>query len=119
MLLGGCRVYLMPTPEALRDPNLNLFEINPEPLSTNTIRTLYATTRAPSKTGANRYAGRKSDELRVGVARVRVGEPDLRLADLLHQSTTGERIDRFPLELVETKVLGSVSLSKPLQLRPS
>ena len=51
LLFGGCQsqLMLMPTPEVLKDDRFNLFEANPDPMTSNEIATLYVTTRVPDE----------------------------------------------------------------------
>ena len=50
--LTGCQTPLLlaPTPEVLKDEQFNLFDANPEPLTTNELATLYVTTRTAGRT---------------------------------------------------------------------
>jgi esterase/lipase superfamily enzyme len=111
LLCAGCqsKLPLMPTPEVLKDPRFNVFEANPEPLTTNTIPTLFATTRIPGDPNSSTpFKGAEDDYLHFGVAQVRVGDKDLNLFELINQSTTGERQEKFVWSLEEAPIVASV-----------
>ena len=93
LLFGGCQsqLMLMPTPEVLKDERFNVFEANPDPLTSNEIATLYVTTRVPDERRRDFFRGSADKELHFGYAELRIGEEDQNLVDLLVQSTTGER----------------------------
>ena len=101
IFLAACQpqVFLMPTPEALRDPDFNLFEASPEPLATNTLNTLYATTREPADRGASHFTARKGDQLHIGYANVMVGDEGTELSSLIAQSTTEDRGQKFAIRV--------------------
>jgi esterase/lipase superfamily enzyme len=121
LLVGGCQsqLTLMPTPEVLKDPRFNVFEANPEPMTTNTITTLYATTRVPAASGSGTpFTGKEDDQLHLGYARVRIGERDLHLRELIEQSTTGERQDKFAWSLIDAPIVGSAPRPTEHELFP-
>lgn len=115
LLLSACQsqVPLMSTPEALRNPDLNLFELNPAPLATNVISTLYATTRTPSEGGPAQFTARKDSEIHFGIANMMVGGDDVKLSDVIEQSTTTDRTEKFLLSIVDAPIFGSVPLAEP------
>lgn len=115
LLLSACQsqIPLMDTPKALRNPDLNLFEINPEPLATNVISTLYATTRVPSTGGSAQFTARKDSEIHFGIANMMVGGEDVKFSQLIEQSTTTDRTDKFVLSIIDAPILGSVPLANP------
>ena len=43
---------------------------------------------------------------------VRIGEEDLSLAELIEQSTTGERKDKFAWELLEAPIIGTTPVQE-------
>jgi len=111
VLLAACQsqLVLMPTPEVLKDERFNLFTANPEPMTSNTIATLFATTRVPAAEGNSAaFTGKKDSQLHFGYARVRIGEEDLNVFELIDQSTTGERREKYTWSLLEAPILGSV-----------
>lgn len=108
-LLGGCQsqLMLMPTPEVLKDDRFNLFEANPDPLTSNEIATLYATTRVPDERRSDFFKGQADDELHFGYAELRIGEENLSLFELIDQSTTGERKEKYGWKLLQAPILSS------------
>ncbi len=117
VMLGGCQpqVFLMPTPEALREPEFNLFAINPAPLTSNEIVSLYATTRIPSPDATQPFSSGVDDKLRVGSVAIMVGKDGTPLSTLIAQSTTEERTDKFLMSLLDAPVFASL----PSTGRPS
>ena len=113
ILLGACQTQLalMPTPEVLKDPRFNVFESNPEPLTSNLIATLYATTRIPAADASTPFfKGEKDDRLHLGYAVARIGEENLNLFELIDQSTTGERAEKFTWSVLEAPIVGSTPI---------
>ncbi len=110
ILLGGCHspLMLMPTPEVLKDDRFNLFEANPHPLSSNELATLYVTTRAPDARRHDFFKGTADKRLHFGYAELRIGEENLNLFELIDQSTTGERKEKFSWDLLDAPVLSSI-----------
>ncbi|MGE0625544.1 MAG: alpha/beta hydrolase [Pseudomonadales bacterium] len=110
LILGACQsqLLLMPTPEVLRDERFNVFEMNPQPLTSNELHVLYATTREPAS-GDAFFSGRPDDELHLGYADVRVGDRNLNLFELIEQSTTAEREEIFAWDVLDAHTLSSVS----------
>lgn len=112
ILVSGCQpqVFLMPTPEALRHPDFNLFEANPNPIETNSIKTLYATTREPADSGTNHFTSRKDVQIHLGYANVMIGTEDIEFSSLIAQSTTADRWQKFAISLSDAPILGSTQL---------
>lgn len=108
-LLGGCQsqLMLMPTPEVLKDERFNLFEANPDPLTSNEIATLYATTRVPDPHRSDFFKGKPDERLHFGYAELRIGEEGLNLFELINQSTTGERKETYGWNLLDAPILSS------------
>lgn len=116
ILVAGCQsqLMLMPTPEVLKDERFNLFEANPDPLTSNEIATLYVTTRVPDERRADFFKGQPDERLHLGVAKLRIGEENLNLFELIRQSTTGERKEKFGWALLSAPILSSTErLSQP------
>lgn len=109
LVLAGCQsqVMLMPTPEVLKDDRFNLFAANPEPLTSNEIRTLYVTTRVPKEKGSNFFSAGVDERLHFGYADLRIGKENLNLFELIDQSTTGERKAKFGWELLNAPILSA------------
>jgi len=77
ILLSGCQqtLMLMPTPEVMRTGEVDVFEKTPEWERTLEIPVVYATNRLPDKKINERgYTRKFDDRLRLGVARIRVGD---------------------------------------------
>ncbi len=111
LLSAGCQsqLMLMPTPEVLKDERFNLFEINPEPLTSNEITTLYVTTRVQKEGHSEVFTGREDDSIHFGYAELRIGEENLNVFELINQSTTGERKEKFGWSLLQAPVLSSTA----------
>lgn len=109
VLLAGCQsqLMLMPTPEVLKDERLNLFDINPEPMTSNEISTLYVTTRVPQPGSSKFFKGTPDDQLHFGYADLRIGEENLNVFELIDQSTTGERREKFAWSMLDAPILSS------------
>lgn len=121
VMLGACqsKIMLAPTPEVLKDERFNLFAINPEPLTDNTIATLYATTRVPAREGSSAlFTGAKDNSLHFGYTRLRIGEENLNIFELIDQSTTGERKEKFAWNLLDAPILGSTPRPAHAQTLP-
>ena len=97
-LLGGCSspaVRLMPTPTLLTGAAPGLFESEQDADRDPTIEILYATNRVPAgPPGAPDYTRQRGDQLRFGVATLRVGDGTKTWESLQRMSTSvveGER----------------------------
>lgn len=75
--LTACQktLVLMPTPEVMGSSEVDVFEFTPEWERTLEIPVIYATNRLPAK-DINKKGYRKNfdDRLRMGIARIRVGD---------------------------------------------
>ena len=102
-LLGACQsaLYLMPTPEAFRTGEIDIFEETPDWERDLTIPVVYATNRLPSNDLNKKGYSKKFDEsLRLGIASVFVGDdPAAQWEDLYAISTIEERPEEVPLRL--------------------
>ena len=96
-LLGGCSstVRLMPTPTLFTGGDPGLFNAGAEADRDTTIEVLYATNRMPVGVGdARHYTRVRSDQMRLGVATLRVGDGTKSWESLQAMSTSdveGER----------------------------
>lgn len=92
-LLGACSpsaVRLMPTPTVLTSGGPALFVAGPDAGRDATIEILYATNRLPSgPPDAPAYTRRRGDQLRFGVATLRVGD-GTKTWEALHELSTRE-----------------------------
>src|SRR5215471_8418975 len=92
MLTGGCRSdepewTMFPAPIIMQDPRLDFARFVAPQNRTTDVDVLYATTRAPAPAGAvERYLRRPGDQVRLGLARVKLGEPGWSFADLVESS---------------------------------
>lgn len=121
LALAGCKtsLTLQPTPEILKDERFDLFEANPDPLQSNRIETLYATTRVPGN-DAEHYGGGHDGRMHLGYGISRVGDEDAALAEIVEQSTTAERTREFSWTLLEAPRLASVpDADEPASATPS
>lgn len=107
--LAACQsqLLLMPTPAVLKDERFNVFEMNPDPLQSNELTVLYATTRVPDE-GRSFFSGSPDTRLHLGYADTRVGESTLNLFELIDQSTTGDREQTFAWHVLGVQTLSSV-----------
>lgn len=109
---------LMPTPEVLKDEQFNLFEMNPEPMTSNAVDVLFATTREADDDGRTFFTGRPGKRLRLGYAEVRIGEENLNLFELIRQSTTAERTEKFAWHLLDSHTLSTIDRPSTLDATP-
>ena len=76
--LGGCATpqpHLMATPTIYKDERLDFITRLPPHLRATELPVFYATTRAPVKPGdSGHYSDNPGDQLRLGIAEVRLGE---------------------------------------------
>ena len=102
-LLVACQppVMLMPTPEALQTGEIDAFELTPPEERSLDIPVIYATNRLPAKDlSHDGYTKKFDDYLRLGVAKVRVGDdPNATWDDLHAISMSAEREGNIPLRL--------------------
>ncbi|NJD32867.1 MAG: alpha/beta hydrolase [Gammaproteobacteria bacterium] len=90
-LLGGCSstVRLMPTPTLFTNGDPALFQAGAESPADTTIEVLYATNRMPTgPQNARHYTRIRSNQLRVGVATLQVGDGTLSWEALQAMSTS-------------------------------
>lgn len=76
-LFAGCAPvlpHLAPTPAIIKDPRLDFATQLPPALKTTELPVFYATTREPTD-GPERYGNGQSENVNLGVADVRLGEP--------------------------------------------
>lgn len=115
-LLTGCQptVYLMPTPESLKDKRFDIFALNPNLEENNEIGLFYATNRIPQDSSDGlRYSRQYDHSLRLGTAQLQIGPDDLTWDELYAQSTTVERVNKYKISLKETLEAGSISEDAP------
>ena len=111
-LLGGCSstVRLMPTPTLFTTGEPGRFDAGADADRDTTIEVLYATNRLPVGAGnARHYTRVRSDQLRLGVATLRVGDGATSWESLYAMSTSVVEGERPPITLQsvrEMAVLG-------------
>jgi esterase/lipase superfamily enzyme len=115
LLLAGCQstLVLMPTPEVLKDERFNLFEANPEPMTSNELGTLYVTTRVADPNRSDFFRSKPDDALHFGYSELRIGPENLNLLELIQQSTTGDRREKFSWHMLSAPILGSTRRPEP------
>ena len=78
--LFGCasvQPHMIPAPAIFRHSSVDLAQNLPTPLRTTEVPVFYVTTRAPARDGeSGHYVDRAGDGVRLGVAHVRLGEPE-------------------------------------------
>jgi esterase/lipase superfamily enzyme len=91
-LLIGCdggEPTMFPAPIVMQDPRLDFTRFVAPEHRDSDVRVLYATTRAPAPAGdPEHYTRRAGDAMRLGVARVQLGEPGWSFADLVESDRT-------------------------------
>lgn len=115
LLFGGCqsKMPLMPTPEALKDPRLDVFAANPAPKTSNEFKTFYVTTRTPAgESSSSFFTAERDDTMHFGYATARVGPPDFDMKTLLDESTTAEREDDLFWTVLDAPVLASLPMAE-------
>src|SRR5262245_34314370 len=80
---------MVPSPIVMQDERLDFSRIVPPDNRKNEVSVLFATTRAPAPPEApERYARRAGDAVRLGVAKVQLGEPKWSFDDLVESDRT-------------------------------
>ena len=119
LLLTACQstVYLMPTPELLRNGQRDHFEANPGKALSPDVEVAYATNRLPAfDSGRWPYVTLFDRKLRLGFATVRLGGEGLSADELHASSTAAERESAVPLTLVATQEQSVLSPSQGTSL---
>src|SRR5262249_2328738 len=122
-LLAGCgdsdrRWTMFPAPILVKDPRLDFTRFVAREHRTTDVQVFYATTRAPAPEGyPERYSRKPGDAVRLGVARVQLGEPGWSFADLVESDRTS-RVDTLRparvLSVEEFGVMGSDDADRSL-----
>lgn len=102
------RVFLMPTPAVITEAGADPFALNPSLVHTNEIDVFYATNRFPVGLPESRgYTIIATDDLRLGVAHMRIGPPESDWSDLykISKSPEHERPEIFLENMEELAVL--------------
>jgi esterase/lipase superfamily enzyme len=112
MLTGGCRGdepewTMFPAPIIMQDPRLDFARFVAPQNRTTDVDVLYATTRAPAPAGAvERYLRRPGDQVRLGLARVKLGEPGWSFADLVESDRTNTIEKLRPARVISVEEFG-------------
>ena len=105
-LLGGCSstVRLMPTPAMFTSGDPGVFEAGVDTGQSTTIEVLYATNRLPvGLPNARHYANVRSNQLRLGVATLQVGDGTTTWDELYAMSTSVVEGERPTITLQNTR----------------
>jgi esterase/lipase superfamily enzyme len=98
---------MIPSPVVMQDPRLDFSrDVLPESRGTE-VSVLFATTRAPAPPESpERYTSRAGDAVRVGVARVQLGEPGWSFDDLVKSDRTSRPEAPRPARVVAVEEFG-------------
>jgi esterase/lipase superfamily enzyme len=98
---------MVPTPIVMQDERLDFSrDIRPEDRETE-VNTLFATTRAPAPPEApEHYTHRPGNAVRLGIARVQLGEPGWSFEDLVKSDRTSHPEALRPARVVAVKEFG-------------
>jgi esterase/lipase superfamily enzyme len=117
LLLAGCSrspVYLMPTPELIRDDRFDVFVDNPYLDDVGHITTFYASTRAPAKPGdPTIFSKSRGDALVLGQVTLKIGDGDDAWRSIYAGSVSPDKHDRVALKLGNTELDVSIDLDSP------
>lgn len=110
-LVGACSspLRLMPTPTLLTGEEPELFTGMPAAQKSAEIEILYATNRLPvGSAGARHYTGVRSDQLRLGVATVQIGDGTKSWEALYDLSTGASEGERPKVSLTATREMAII-----------
>lgn len=114
-LLGGCAsdevaLSMMPAPIIMQDARLDFTRhVAPEDRKSNVVPVLFATTRAPAPDGApEHFLAGGGPTVRLGVADVRLGEPDWSFADLVASDRAGTPQASRPVHVEGIETFGDL-----------
>ena len=100
---------MMPAPIIMKDPRLDFTRRVAPKDRDRDVRVLYATARAPAPEGAReRYLRSQGDAVRLGVAKVQLGEPGWSFADLVESDRTSRADTLRPARVVSVEELGTI-----------
>jgi esterase/lipase superfamily enzyme len=111
VVIAGCasEPHLMPTPAVFKDERLDFAPALPVELRSTRLPVFYATTRAPVPAGEpGHYANSPGDGLTLGVADVRLGEPDWTWSDLAASDRTNTVEEARPGAVERIREFGKV-----------
>lgn len=113
-LLAGCSsaVRLMPTPTLFTTDEPGAFTGVPTIAESTEVEVFYATNRFPVGPADSRYYSRvRSNQMRVGVATLRIGDESKTVAALRAMSTSAVEGTRPVLSLTETREMAALDAS--------
>jgi esterase/lipase superfamily enzyme len=100
---------MFPTPYVMQDERLDFAQTVPDDRRGTEVHVLFATTRAPAPPeAAERYARGAGDAVRVGVARVQLGEPGWSFDDLVESDRTSSPETPRPARVVAVDEFGAL-----------
>src|SRR5262245_63705937 len=98
---------MMPTPIVIQDERLDFSRVVAPDRRVTEARVFFATTRAPAPPDApERYTSRKGDAVRLGVARVQLGEPGWSYDDLVASDRASRPETPRPARVVAVEEFG-------------
>ena len=98
---------MMPTPIVIQDERLDFSRIVAPDRRVTEASVFFATTRAPAPPDApERYTSRKGDAVRLGVARVQLGEPGWSFGDLVESDRASRPETPRPARVVAVEEFG-------------
>src|SRR5262245_56894870 len=112
-LLAGCdggerRWTMFPAPVLMRDARIDFTRFVAADHRDTEARVLYATTRAPAPAGyPERYTRSAGDAMRLGIARVQLGEPGWSFADLVESDRTSDVEPLRPARVTSVEEFGA------------
>nr|MBP7912055.1 hypothetical protein [Pseudomonadales bacterium] len=115
-LLGACSsaVHLMPTPTLFTTGDSGAFAAAPLDAQSTEIEVFYATNRLPVGPADSRHYTRvRSDQLRLGVATLTIGDERTTLASLQAMSTSAASGRRPVLSLESTREMAVLDADGP------
>ena len=116
VVIAGCasEPHLMPTPAVFKDERLDFAPALPAELRSTRLPVFYATTRAPVPAGEpGHYANSPGDGVTLGMADVRLGEPDWTWSDLAASDRTNTIEQERPCEVERIQEFGKENAEGP------
>src|SRR5262249_16081342 len=113
-LMSGCNSdqpgwTMFPPPIVMQDPRLDFTRFVAPQNRTTDVDVLYATALAPAPAGAaERYLRRPGDQIRLGLARVHLGQPGWSFADLVESDRTNTGEATRPARVISVEEFGQL-----------
>jgi esterase/lipase superfamily enzyme len=110
---GGERSWTMfPAPIVVKDPRLDFSRLVAPERQEGEVKSYYATTRAPAPADyPERYASRRGDAVRLGVAKVQLGRPEWSFAELVASDRNSGIESLRPARVTSVEELGRLGSS--------